>query len=60
MKLIVSIFRVRSIRDAKNEMPDDFYETLNEWALESVGLIALDTRLGIMKNPEAAKLNGVS
>jgi hypothetical protein len=50
--------RMRATRDNKNEMPDDFFETLNEWSLESIALIALDTRLGLLKgnNPEAHKL----
>lgn len=53
------IFRMRSIRNEKGEMPDDFYGILNEWALESVGVIALDTRLGTMTNPEASKISRV-
>lgn len=50
---------MRTIRDDKGEMPDDFYEILNEWALESVGVIALDTRLGTMTNPDASKISRV-
>jgi cytochrome P450 family 12 len=49
---------MRAIRDEKNEMPADFIETLNEWSLESIALIALDTRLNLLKgnNPEAQRL----
>lgn len=53
------IFRIRKIRDNDNETPDNFFETVNEWALESISLIALDPRLGVMKNLEASELNKV-
>lgn len=46
------------------EMPENFWENINEWALESIALIALDTRLGILDNGTNAKdgkrLNSVS
>lgn len=32
---------------------------LNEWALESIGLITLDTRLGVMANPETSEVNKI-
>lgn len=51
------IFRIRKIRDNNNETPENFFEVMNEWALESIGLIALDARLGVMNNPEGSKLN---
>lgn len=42
------------------EMPDNFWEKINMWALESIGLISLNTRLGVLKgSPEALKLNKV-
>jgi hypothetical protein len=56
---LVHILRIRNIRDKNDETPSDFLENINEWALESVGLIALDNRLGIFENPEASKLNQV-
>lgn len=39
---------MRKIRNKNMEMPDNFWEIINEWALESIALIALDTRLGIL------------
>lgn len=47
---------MRTIRDAYNETPSNFFESLTEWALESVGIIALDKRLGLIENPEKSKL----
>jgi cytochrome P450 family 12 len=41
-------YRMRAMRDKKNEMPENFWEKINEWALESIALIALDTRLGVI------------
>lgn len=38
-------------------MPENFLNYLNEWALESIGLITLDKRLGVMENPESSKVN---
>lgn len=51
------IKQIRDIRDQRNEMPDDFMEYLNNWGFESIGVIALDTRLGVMDNPKNNKLN---
>lgn len=48
---------MKQIRDAKNETPENFLDHLNAWALESIGLITLDKRLGAMKNPESSKVN---
>lgn len=42
--------RMRLIRDANNEMPEDFYNELSKWALESITYIALDKRLGCLDN----------
>lgn len=43
------INRIRQIRNNEtNEMPSNFEEELNRWALESVGLVALDARLGLL------------
>lgn len=47
--------KIKIMRNADNEMPDDFGNELNQWALESIGVIALDQRLGVMsfeKNSE--------
>lgn len=41
--------KVRQIRNADTlEMPNDFGNELNKWALESIGVIALDTRVGAL------------
>lgn len=40
--------RVNAIRDTKNEMPEDFKNEMNKWALESVAYIALNQRLGLL------------
>ncbi|XP_037032129.1 probable cytochrome P450 12b2, mitochondrial [Bradysia coprophila] len=53
------IRRVTTIRDENNEMPDDFQNELNKWSLESIALIALEHRLGLLSevdNPENQKL----
>lgn len=36
------------MRDEKNELPGDFNLWLNRWALEMIGVLALDTRLGVL------------
>lgn len=56
---LIKLCRIRKIRDANCETPVNFFETMNEWALESIGLIAFDTRLGVMDNPRASELNQV-
>ncbi|KAL0829862.1 hypothetical protein ABMA28_003343 [Loxostege sticticalis] len=38
--------RVRKIRNKDLETPDDFLNEIHKWSLESLSLIALDTRLG--------------
>lgn len=42
------IERIKSIRDEQNEVPKDFQNEMNKWALETVGIISLDTRLGVL------------
>lgn len=37
-----------SIQDEKGEMPANFREYLNRWSLESIVMIALEKRLGLM------------
>ncbi|XP_055324108.1 cytochrome P450 CYP12A2-like isoform X2 [Sitodiplosis mosellana] len=45
--------KVKRIRNTQTmEMPSNFGHELNCWALESIGLIALDQRLGILENAE--------
>lgn len=43
------------MRDANMEMPADFWDKLNEWSLESIGLISLDSRLGILNDQSASE-----
>lgn len=53
------IKKIRLMRDAKDEMPDDFGNELNLWALESIGVIALDQRLGVLsfdRNPDTEQI----
>ncbi|XP_049785635.1 probable cytochrome P450 301a1, mitochondrial isoform X2 [Schistocerca cancellata] len=40
--------RMLAIRDENMKMPADFVNELNKWALESISLVALDTRLGCL------------
>lgn len=41
------------IRDNKNEMPADFNQWLNRWALEVTGVISVDSRLGVLDAEES-------
>lgn len=44
------IEQIRNIRDPKSlEVPNTFGQSLKCWALESIGVIALDERLGALK-----------
>lgn len=49
---------VKASRDTNNELPADFGISLNKWALESIGVIALDQRLGVLveDDPDAQLL----
>lgn len=42
--------RIRSIRDENLEVPADFSNETNKWALESISSIALDQRLNLMRD----------
>ncbi|KAE8748023.1 Cytochrome P450 CYP301 [Frankliniella occidentalis] len=44
------IQRMKSIRDANQQMPDDFTTEIKKWAAESITYVALDTRLGMLEN----------
>ncbi|XP_052864320.1 cytochrome P450 CYP12A2-like [Anopheles cruzii] len=50
---------VTALRDAKNELPENFDEWLNRWALESMGLLALDTRFGVLKADQSEQAKTV-
>ncbi|XP_046996455.1 probable cytochrome P450 301a1, mitochondrial [Schistocerca americana] len=41
--------RMVQLRDEKQQMPDDFQNELCKWSLESVSLVALDSRLGCLE-----------
>lgn len=47
--------RIRQIRDENMETPDDFLNEIHKWSLESLGLIALDTRLGCFEACEGSE-----
>lgn len=56
------IRKIRTLRDDKSEMPDDFQNELNKWSLESIALIALEYRLGLLTrdvDPDNQKLINV-
>ncbi|BES90256.1 cytochrome P450 [Nesidiocoris tenuis] len=43
--------RIAMIRDASNTVPDDFLNEIHKWSLESIAKIALDIKLGCLKDP---------
>lgn len=43
-------------QDPNSEMPKDFDNDLNKWAMESVGMLTMDTRFG-KKNKNRINLN---
>lgn len=49
--------QIQALTDRSSEMPTSFGSYLNKWALESVGVIALNQRLGVLTESSAdAKL----
>lgn len=48
-------YRIRTIRNEQSETPDDFLNEVHKWSLESLGLIALDTRLGCFDSHEGSE-----
>ncbi|XP_075168655.1 cytochrome P450 49a1 [Haematobia irritans] len=51
--------RIHEMRDENDELPGNFLHELYKWALESVGRVALDTRLGCLTpegNEESQKI----
>ncbi|BFG04066.1 probable cytochrome P450 49a1 [Drosophila madeirensis] len=46
--------RIEAMRDEKDELPSNFLHELYKWALESVGRVSLDTRLGCL-SPEGSE-----
>lgn len=49
--------RMGQMRDENGEMPGTFMEDLGGWSLETVGLIALDRRLGVIKSDRGEDVN---
>lgn len=50
------VAKMGRMRDAKGEMPADFGNEMGLWAIESIGVIALDRRFGVLepnRNKEA-------
>ncbi|XP_053616368.1 probable cytochrome P450 49a1 [Plodia interpunctella] len=47
--------RLRKIRTDNMETPEDFVNEVHKWSLESLGLIALDTRLGCFEATEGSE-----
>uniref|UniRef100_A0AAG5DB37 Cytochrome P450 n=1 Tax=Anopheles atroparvus TaxID=41427 RepID=A0AAG5DB37_ANOAO len=50
---------VTDLRDEKHELPNDFDQWLNRWALETMGVLALNTRFGMMKGREMEQGNAI-
>ncbi|ALC40607.1 Cyp49a1 [Drosophila busckii] len=47
------MLRIEEMRNEQQQLPDNFLHELYKWALESVGRVSLDTRLGCLK-PEGS------
>lgn len=57
------VAKIKAISDENQEMPANFGSELNKWSLESIAVIALEHRLGVLTNendPEAQKIIKVS
>lgn len=48
------IIRMESLKDKNQELPENFLGEIYKWALESIGRVALDTRLGCLRNDISA------
>lgn len=46
-------------RDENNELPADFDQWLNRWALETMGVLALDTRFGVLDEQESEEARNI-
>uniref|UniRef100_A0A182TFB9 Cytochrome P450 n=1 Tax=Anopheles melas TaxID=34690 RepID=A0A182TFB9_9DIPT len=47
---------VHGLRDEKQELPADFNEWLNRWALETMGVLVLDARLGVLDKDQTPEV----
>lgn len=57
------VAKIKTMRDENQEMPANFGFELSKWALESIAVIALEHRLGVLANdndPESQKMVKVS
>lgn len=57
------VAKMKTLGDEKQEMPANFGNELNKWSLESIAVIALEHRLGVISNdndPESQKIIKVS
>ncbi|KAF6217028.1 hypothetical protein GE061_001381 [Apolygus lucorum] len=45
--------RISEIRDSSNTVPEDFLNEIHKWSLESIARVALDIKLGCLKEPSA-------
>uniref|UniRef100_A0A182QZP4 Uncharacterized protein n=1 Tax=Anopheles farauti TaxID=69004 RepID=A0A182QZP4_9DIPT len=43
------------IRDDKYELPADFIRWMNRWALETMGVLALESRLGVLQSTDSGE-----
>lgn len=53
------VAKMKTMGDENQEMPANFATELNKWALESIAVIALEHRLGVITNendPESQKI----
>lgn len=51
------VARIHGLRDENSEMPEDFQNEISLWALESIGSIALDRRIGAFEEPRSEDAN---
>ncbi|KAL7293767.1 hypothetical protein TKK_0012830 [Trichogramma kaykai] len=51
------ISRIENIKDHNDEVPADFDNEIHKWALECIGRVALDVRLGCLQQGEAGQLS---
>ncbi|XP_050733454.1 probable cytochrome P450 49a1 [Eriocheir sinensis] len=47
--------RIQELQDKHGQMPDNFQEELYKWALETVGVVALDRRFGCLGAPPGSE-----
>lgn len=50
---------ITDLRDVKHELPDDFDQWLNRWSLETMGVLALNTRFGMLKAEAAEEVKAI-